>query len=485
MGETSSSAPPVSASAPDISRSSKGLTDESPDDHRAQLDRLLSKPFFRNTPARNLPTFDASEIGTGPQLGVGGFGVVSEVEYIKLMREGDKGDEDVVGDAETNNQDGQDNNATAQSDRESTGDNAILAETNLGMYLADVNSVRHDDDDHHHHHLSGLTNPDEARAFMAKHALRDGNARYAIKRLKPDLSEKDKEAAVMDLAIEAKFLAVISHPNIVKMRGVASTDSLRYDYFIVMDRLRDTLDERIGDWAEQEKKLGGSCCGFWGADKGQLKEIRLERMTALYDISKAMGYLHENDIIYRDTKPENCGFDVRGDVKVFDFGISRVLQKKDSLEDGTYKLTSCCGSLRYMAPEVALSKPYNLTADVFSFATLAWQVLELKTPFESLSAMRYIEVVCREGWRPPLSTKWPARLRRVLQDSWNANLAERPNFTRISRVLRGEMTAMADSDHGSIHERTQHMMDRSNRSQNSRIIRRMRSNSKGIENSLE
>lgn len=465
MGETSA-APPVSASAPGTRTPSKGITDQSPDDHRAQLDRLLSNDFFRNTPARNLPTFDASEIGTGPQLGVGGFGVVSEVEYINLMREVARDDVGVVDDAE------------------STGDNAILAETNRGMYLADLNSDQHDDDDRHNHYLSGLTNPGEARAFMAKHALRDGNARYAIKRLKPDLSEKNKEAAVMDLAIEAKFLAVMSHPNIVKMRGVASTDSLRYDYFIVMDRLRGTLDERIGDWAEQEKKLGGSCCG-WGADKVRLKKIRLERITALYDISKAMGYLHENNIIYRDTKPENCGFDVRGDVKVFDFGISRVLQKKDSLEDGTYKLTSCCGSLRYMAPEVALSKPYNLTADVFSFATLAWQVLELKTPFESLSAMRYIEVVCREGWRPPLSTKWPARLRRVLQDSWNANLAERPDFNRVGKVLRGEMTAMADSDHGSIHERTQHMMDRSNRSQNSRIIRRMRSNSKGIENSLE
>ena len=295
-------------------------------EHRAQLDRLLSNDFFRNTPARNLPTFDASEIGTGPQLGVGGFGVVSEVEYINLMREVARDDVGVVDDAE------------------STGDNAILAETNRGMYLADLNSDQHDDDDRHNHYLSGLTNPDEARAFMAKHALRDGNARYAIKRLKPDLSEKSKEAAVMDLAIEAKFLAVMSHPNIVKMRGVASTDSLRYDYFIVMDRLYGTLDERIGDWTDKEKQLGGSCCG-WGADKVWLKKIRLERITALYDISKAMEYLHENNIIYRDTKPENCGFDVRGDVKVFDFGISRVLQKKDSLEDGTYKLSSCCVSV--------------------------------------------------------------------------------------------------------------------------------------------
>ena len=137
-----------------------------------------------------------------------------------------------------------------------------------------------------------------------------------------------------------------------------------------------------------------------------------------------------------------------------------------------------------MAPEVVLSKPYNLAADVFSFATLSWQVLELKVPFESLSAMRYIEVVCKDGWRPPFSTKWPAFLRSVLKDSWNANLAERPDFTRLANVIRGVMKQMAESDRADIHNRSLHMIDRSNRSLHSRI-RRTRSNSRGTESSMD
>ena len=171
---------------------------------------------------------------------------------------------------------------------------------------------------------------------------------------------------------------------------------------------------------------------------------------------------------------------------MFDFGLSRVLRKKDQLEDGTYKLTACSGSLRYMAPEVVLSKPYNLKADVFSFATLAWHVLELKYPFESLSAMRYIEVVCKDedGWRPPLSTKWPALLRSVLKDSWDADLANRPDFTRVGFVIRGIMKQMADSDRADIHDRSMHMIDRSNRSMHSRL-RRMRSDSRGTESSMD
>ena len=154
-------------------------------------------------------------------------------------------------------------------------------------------------------------------------------------------------------------------------------------------------------------------------------------------------------------------------MKLFDFGLSRVLQKKAKQEDGTYKMTGRTGSLRYMAPEVALSKPYNLTADVFSFATLMWQVLELKTPYEyeSFSAKDYITQVCVLEYRPHIPSKWPAYLRALMKDSWKADLAKRPDFTRVTNVLRGEMRDMADAGRASIHQRSAHMMDRSNRSQ--------------------
>lgn len=57
-----------------------------------------------------------------------------------------------------------------------------------------------------------------------------------------------------------------------------------------------------------------------------------------------------NSIIYRDLKPDNIGFDVRGDVKLFDFGLSRELPER-KLDDGTYHMTGDTGSPRYMAPE--------------------------------------------------------------------------------------------------------------------------------------
>jgi serine/threonine protein kinase len=58
-----------------------------------------------------------------------------------------------------------------------------------------------------------------------------------------------------------------------------------------------------------------------------------------------------SSIIYRDLKPDNVGFDVRGDVKIFDFGLAKELDLSKKLDDGTYNLTADTGSLRYMAPE--------------------------------------------------------------------------------------------------------------------------------------
>jgi len=140
------------------------------------------------------------------------------------------------------------------------------------------------------------------------------------------------------------------------MRAIGNSGFDSQDYFIVMDRLYDTLDKRIEKWSSRSKKLklGGRLFDRKGKKKGELYE---EQIVAAYDLADAVKYLHKKDILYRDLKPENVAFDVRNDIKLFDFGLSKSLANLDKNDDGTYNLTGLTGSVRYMAPEVANEKP--------------------------------------------------------------------------------------------------------------------------------
>lgn len=141
-------------------------------------------------------------------------------------------------------------------------------------------------------------------------------------------------------------------------------------------------------------------------------------------------------IIYRDLKPENVGIDAEGNVKLFDFGLAKKLRLSDELSDGTYILTGKTGSMRYMAPEVHKSKPYNLSADVYALAMLCWEVLSMEKPFESYSTTMHMDLVVVKGYRPKCDAKWPAALQCVLKESWSKDPKTRPEAAEITNVLR-------------------------------------------------
>ena len=114
-------------------------------------------------------------------------------------------------------------------------------------------------------------------------------------------------------------------------------------------------------------------------------------------------------------KPDNIGFDVRGDVKIFDFGLCQEFEAFQVDKDGTYKLTGDAGSTRYMAPEVGLGKPYNEMADVYSFGILLYQILALKTPYPGLTINTFPKMVFMKGAQPVPDPKWPQHITDLLR----------------------------------------------------------------------
>jgi len=176
--------------------------------------------------------------------------------------------------------------------------------------------------------------------------------------------------AVVDLAVEARFLAIVRHPNIIKMRAMEARDPFHSDYFIVLDKLYDIMPQRLKKWKSKKK----SVLKVLDVKGKKKQEFWVERLTVAYDIACALSYLHGLSILYRDLKPDNIGFDVRGDVKIFDFGLAKEIDESKVLEDGTYHLTGDTGSLRYMAPEGGYFSFHRLM-DMICYSYLESQLL--------------------------------------------------------------------------------------------------------------
>lgn len=157
-------------------------------------------------------------------------------------------------------------------------------------------------------------------------------------------------------------------------------------------------------------------------------------------------YLFLLSIIYRDLKPDNIGFDVRGDVKIFDFGLAKEFDPTTVADDGTYKLTGDTGSPRYMATEVALNQPYNELCDVFSFCILLWQLLKIETPFDGYTMSMFKKQVIAAGSRPKVDPKWPAELCDMMRRGWGPSLKDRPSMEDISLALREEISKNTDEE---------------------------------------
>jgi len=103
-----------------------------------------------------------------------------------------------------------------------------------------------------------------------------------------------------------------------------------------------------------------------------------EKKAKLYtqEILLALEALHEQNIIYRDLKPDNVLIDKEGHVMLTDFGLSR-----ENVKRGEFGARSFCGSYAYLAPEMIKKKGHGKTVDWYLMGVVLYEMLTGLPPY--------------------------------------------------------------------------------------------------------
>lgn len=271
--------------------------------------------------------------------------------------------------------------------------------------------------------------------------------RYALKCLKSAVTREESsfKMAAVDLALEAKLLSRLSHPNIIQLYGVtsgcvsSSFSENERGFFLVLDLMADTLDKRLELWQKQAPKtksvrqrlrLPSAISSSIAAQLDRLEHVAL-------GIARGLEYLHQSSIIYRDLKPENIGFDENDVVNILDFGLAREIKRdiKGNVLD-LREMTGAAGTPRYMSPEMARRTKCDFSSDVYSFALLVWEICTLEKPFEEIKSRACLkQKVVHERHRPSLKKIVIKGLRPLLEQAWQDDPLERPSISAFREQL--------------------------------------------------
>ena len=182
----------------------------------------------------------------------------------------------------------------------------------------------------------------------------------------------------------------------------------------------------------------------------------VEVLQLAKDLADAVNYIHNElspdaMIIHRDIKPDNLGLTSAGRLKLFDFGLCRCVKKHPTGSNlsTAYEMTGHTGSLRYMAPEVVLERPYNEKVDVYSFGIVVWSIAMNKMPFRGFDRAKHHAAVVIAGGRPKVESGWPSAFRQMLSQCWHQDSQQRPSFKEISaRFEQMLIAAQAEATKG-------------------------------------
>jgi serine/threonine-protein kinase len=192
---------------------------------------------------------------------------------------------------------------------------------------------------------------------------------------------------------EALALAKLNHPNIETVYEFGSQDDLD---FLVMEYVSGrTLADRLVSGALPEKEV----------------------IALGMQIVAAIEEAHERGIVHRDLKPANIAIAARGQAKVLDFGLAKLLRPDDELTtDHLTDTQAAAGTLPYMSPEQLLGEPVDARGDVYSIGVVLYEMVTGRRAFSGDLPSRVIDAILHGPLVPPraLDSRISPELERII-----------------------------------------------------------------------
>ncbi len=204
---------------------------------------------------------------------------------------------------------------------------------------------------------------------------------------------------------ESQAVAMLSHPNIVSVYDVSSSDDADYIVMELIDGI--TLKQYM------EKK-------------GVLNWK--ETLHFAIQIAKALEHAHSRGLVHRDIKPHNVMVLKNGSVKVADFGIARIMSQSNTLTK------EALGSVHYISPEQAKGGRVDNRSDIYSLGVVMYEMIAGRPPYDGESPVAVaIQHINGGASRPStLNPNVPRGLEQIIMKAMARDLRRRyPSATAM------------------------------------------------------
>lgn len=199
---------------------------------------------------------------------------------------------------------------------------------------------------------------------------------------------------------EATIASSLNHPNIVKVYNHGTIEGRPYiaNEYIKGQTMKDMLDFRSA--------------------------IPIaEAVSYMIQLTSALYYAHQHNIIHRDIKPQNIYVMPDGTIKLGDFGIAQA----EGIDDDLTKASEIVGSVHYLAPEISQGKPASIQSDIYSAGVTFYELLTGHVPFDKDSAVNVAVAHVKEKF-PPVKKYLPTcpkEIERIIANATKKRLNER------------------------------------------------------------